>query len=157
MSSTIIPSEYELELSAERSKRLRRRFMWFCGINLALAMLQVPSFRTMLRQSIGANQIEVPRLATLISVGFFIPTFLIYLCAFLYAWIRKPRGRTMVLLALWLTIVVYSIGLIGSRIGFQITAPIIRNQIIRNFDRDITEANARRAATRPSTAPAGTS
>ena len=58
---------------------------------------------------------------------------------------------------LWLTIVVYSIGLIGSRIGFQITAPIIRNQIIRNFDRDITEANARRAATRPSTAPAGTS
>jgi hypothetical protein len=42
----------------------------------------------------------------------------------MYAWRRRPRDRRWSGWRLWLTIGVYSLSLIGSRIGMQISAPI---------------------------------
>src|SRR5262245_38550854 len=104
MSTTSIRSEYEFELDAERGKRLRRRFMWFCGINLFFSMFQVPSLRAALRQKLAVNAPRMPREMAVWAIVLLIPTVSIYLVAFFYAWLRKPQGATMVRLALWLTI-----------------------------------------------------
>jgi serine phosphatase RsbU (regulator of sigma subunit) len=63
----------------------------------------------------------------------------------------------MVRLALWLTVLIYSLSLIGSRIGFQISAPMMKSEALKNFDRSVAEGVAKRRAatkTNSTTAPA---
>src|SRR5256885_9062759 len=148
-----IPTEFDLQRDAERARWMRRRFLWFCAINLALALLQLPSLRDSLRGILVGGPMNAPRELAMFHIAIFVPTVVVYVVVFLHVLRRPPPLRKIVLLALWLTIVLNSISLISTRISLELMGSMVRAQMVRSFDQTIRDRNRGRPPARIELSP----
>ena len=95
------PSEFDLELRSERTRWLRRRFLWFCLANIVLQVLATTGMAKDIRQS--------PPLARSLNV---VETFLLigsYAAAFFYVLRSKPTLERLLHLGIYMTAILPSI------------------------------------------------
>lgn len=89
------PSEFDLELLSERTRWIRRRFLWFCAVNIVLQILGSTSMAKDIRAAPG-----LARILNIIE-----PIFLVggYLAAFVYVFRKRPDLRRLLHLAVYMT------------------------------------------------------
>src|SRR5207344_2801264 len=97
----------------ELTRRLRRRFLWYCGLTIALAaLLAMPGLFT------GPNPNNPPGVETLSRVTHVIGL-VPFIIGFALAWYR-PLSRPQILrLALWVYVLGTIPTLVGTRLAFQ--------------------------------------
>ena len=114
MSSPAIPSEFDYELSSERSRWLRLRLLWLCATSIALTvLLSAPGifFNLLLPQG------DWSRTEGVVDLVEAVVTTLLYASAFVYARRMKLRERPLLRLVFLLLIVVATVELICQRLG----------------------------------------
>lgn len=106
-------SEFDHVFEQERARRLRRRFLWYCGVSIALSL---PTIYPILNQWNTAPEATAFFVMGMISVSL---TILLYGAAIIYA-ARTPHSVEAILrLALWLYVIAGSVGVINSRIAME--------------------------------------
>jgi serine phosphatase RsbU (regulator of sigma subunit) len=110
--SSEIPTDFDLELTSERTRWLRRRFLWFCGANILFQILAV----TVLVKDIRS----APALSRILNI--IEPIVLVggYLSAFIYVFRRRPPLETLLWLGLYITAALPSLSLILLRIDLKL-------------------------------------
>jgi serine phosphatase RsbU (regulator of sigma subunit) len=107
------PSEFDLELASERTRWIRRRFLWFCGINILITL----GLLGVLARNIAAS----PPLARWLNVV----DFTILLCAYggamAYVWRRRQFPLADLLrLGLWLTAILPLVSIVFTRLDMTL-------------------------------------
>jgi serine phosphatase RsbU (regulator of sigma subunit)/uncharacterized membrane protein YhaH (DUF805 family) len=104
------PSEFEQEMTSERTRWLRRRFLWFCGVNIVLQIAAFLAFAKDISKSPALSK----------TLNYLEPILLIgsYLGAFIYVWRQRPGLEKLLRLALYITALLPSLSLILRRIDF---------------------------------------
>jgi hypothetical protein len=106
------PTEFELELVSERTRWLRRRFLWFCGVNSLIQIIVFFAFAKEIGKSPGFSR-TLNILEPILLVGS-------YLGAFIYVARQKPALERLLRLALYITAALPSLMLILRRIDFSL-------------------------------------
>jgi hypothetical protein len=99
--SPAAPSEFDLELRSERTRWLRRRFLWFCLANIVLQVMATTGMAKDIRQA--------PPLARSLNL---IETFLLigsYAAAFFYVLRTRPALERLLHLGIYMTAILPSI------------------------------------------------
>lgn len=99
MTSPLVPSEFDLEFEAGRARLLRRRFLFFCAVMIALSaiglvFLYIGWVRGKLS---GRPPLSFQLTDTLVAVS-------AYALAAAYAWQAPPRSRTLLRAVFWLVV-----------------------------------------------------
>src|SRR4029079_19073350 len=106
------PTEFDLELASERARWLRRRFIWFCAVNIAIQIFLFAYFA----KDIGRS----PALSKVLNIVKPVAFVGCYLLASFYVARSKPPLNRMVRLALLITSVLPSISLLLFRADFSL-------------------------------------
>lgn len=106
------PTEFELELVSERTRWLRRRFLWFCGVNIIIEIALFLAFARDISKSPALSK-TLNIFASILMVGS-------YLGAFIYVARQKPSLERLLRLALYITAALPSLSLILRRIDFSL-------------------------------------
>ena len=110
--SPAAPSEFDLELRSERTRWLRRRFLWFCLANIVLQLATTAGFARDIRQA--------PPLARALNVIETILLLMSYAGAFWYVLRRKPGLERLLHLAIYMTAILPSVSEIFLRVDFSL-------------------------------------
>ena len=109
------PTTFDLELDSERGRWLRRRFLWFCAVNVLLSLPMLHGALASVRTASGTE-----RIAALVFQGSLLCEFVLFALAFAYAW-KTPPDRTRILrLALLLSCATGLMSLISFRAAVAI-------------------------------------
>jgi len=106
------PSEFEQEMAWERTRWLRRRFLWFCGVNIVLQISVFLVFAKDISKSPWLSK-TLNYLELILLVGS-------YLGAFIYVMRQRPGLEKLLRLALYITALLPSLSLVLRRIDFAV-------------------------------------
>ena len=108
----VAPSEFDYELQTERTRSLRRRFLWFCGINVLLQVYFTLAFAADIRNAPPlARSLNI--LSTLLMIGG-------YVAAFVYVLRWRPPLATLLKLGLYITAILPSVEMLLTRLDFSL-------------------------------------
>ena len=127
--------EFDYHFDAELARRLRRRFLWYCGLTIAISTaILLPgliSGQPVLQAGFDGQSIQPPASARHINYLTSAISLLIYAAAFVYVVTRKIRREPLLRLALWVYVLASIPGLIGLRLILHIAFPPgIADQIV---------------------------
>lgn len=142
------PSDFDFHFEQELSRRLRRRFMWYCAVTILLSLLiLIPGFLSgRPAVQVGAGPVMQPpelnrlsQLTSLLSLG-------MYIAALVFVLLKKLRREQVLRLAMWLYVLATIPGLIGARLTMQVIMPIVADQAIAEQERERERRQALEAA-----------
>lgn len=106
------PTEFDLELASERTRWIRRRFLWFCAVNVGMMVV----FFGLLAKDIR----YAPPLARAFNVLDFVVVCGGYVAAFVYVWrVRLPLDR-LLKLGIYLTAILPSLSILFTRLDITL-------------------------------------
>ena len=108
----VAPSEFDYELQSERTRSLRRRFLWFCGINVLLQVYFTLAFAGDIRNA--------PPLARFLNVLSSVLMIGAYVAAFVYVLRWRPALATLLKLGLYITAILPCLEMIFTRVDFSL-------------------------------------
>lgn len=119
-----LPSEFDYHFDAELARRLRRRFLWYCGLTIVLTLaLLLPGLIGGVRGTVNDRPVQAPAAVEAINYGSSLLSLLMYVAAFAVVVARPFRRESLLKLALWLYVLASIPGLIGLRLVFQLVIP----------------------------------
>jgi hypothetical protein len=114
------PTDFDIALDSERGRWLRKRFLWFCAVNMLLA---APFLHGALKNMLAARgSVQV---AAIVWHGTFLLTCFLFAGALIYGWRSPPSRRQMVALAVWLSCVTGVMSLLALRIAVRINPLVL--------------------------------
>src|SRR5690242_5266913 len=124
MSGQNFPTAFDVELDSERGRWLRRRFLWFCVVNMLVAAPFLHDATKNVLVARGSLQI-----AAIVWHGTFLLSCFLFAGALIYAWRSPPSRERMVRLAVWLSCVTGVMSLMALRIAAAIDPRILHINI----------------------------
>jgi hypothetical protein len=119
--------EFDYHFDAELARRLRRRFLWYCGLTIAISTaVLLPgmiSGQPVVQAGFDGQSIQPPASVRNIYYLTSAISLLIYAVAFVYVVTRKIRRERLLRLALWVYVLASIPGLIGLRLILHIAFP----------------------------------
>ena len=100
-----VPSRFEHEMSGERGRMLRTRFLWYVGLSIALLLPQLLFLAT-------------PEVGSRWLIGLsWVVTMSLCVAAFIHAYRSPPRKETIVRLSVWLFILTSLLSMFANRLN----------------------------------------
>lgn len=119
--------EFDYHFENELARRLRRRFLWYCGLTVAISLaILLPGLITgqsPVQAGFDSPAVQPPPAARLINYATSGISLLVYAAAFAYVVTRRVRREPLLRLALWVYVLASIPGLIGMRLVLQMAFP----------------------------------
>lgn len=119
-----VTADFRDEFEAERGKRLRRRFLWWTGVLLALSVIAVFAALVALLFANHVTNVENTRGLALVAVLFSIATTIPYAWGLTHVRKRLPARDVVVQMVFWIILANGVIALARSVVSYELSAPL---------------------------------
>jgi serine phosphatase RsbU (regulator of sigma subunit) len=124
------PTAFDLELDSERGRWLRKRFLWFCAVNVLVSVPMLPGALSGVFRTSGTE-----RIAALVFQGSQLCDFVLFALAFAYAWKTPPDRARILRLAFLLSCLAGLLLLISFRAAVAIDPRAVMPRALAALDK----------------------
>lgn len=116
-----VTTDFREEYETERARWLRKRFLWWSGVIIALDAVNVAGSLI----ALALRRVNAPREAVLVGSAFTTAQLAIHIWGFLYVRQRLPLRQTIVRLVFWLIVVIGVLSLSQQVAVFEMGSPVV--------------------------------